>query len=279
MPIEALVDKNGFRYRRAERIPWVETGAARVANIGTLCLSQNSRSKAIQVDEKNPWSAYCGKTGYRSIMASEGAHTGDLYFEVTWTGSEESNIRFGIARIGTNPLGPVGYDQYGYGWCSDGNKFHHGKKQIFSEGFDKGDILGCRIRLSNLSANESVKVQDPTARLLVQFHGMYIQEKIPNESQIPTNNTTMLVDSFIEFYKNGISVGVAFEKLPFGIYYPCLSLYRDANINVNFGPDFVYPPQSSETRPFSSIITQNVILDGLSDMKQMLTSSIKVNSN
>lgn len=48
---------------------------------------------------------------------------------------------------------------------------------------------------------------------------------------------------YIVFFKNGKSQGIAFQNIFRGTYYPSVSLYFDATVQCNFGPDFLCPPQ------------------------------------
>ena len=43
-------------------------------------------------------------------------------------------------------------------------------------------------------------------------------------------------------YKNGKCMGVMFENINCGVYFPAVSLYNKAQATVNFGPAFKHPP-------------------------------------
>ena len=45
--------------------------------------------------------------------------------------------------------------------------------------------------------------------------------------------------SYIEFFKNGNSLGEAFTNINFGKYHPAISLYGGASASVNFGFVFI----------------------------------------
>ncbi|OAJ37247.1 hypothetical protein BDEG_21292 [Batrachochytrium dendrobatidis JEL423] len=45
----------------------------------------------------------------------------------------------------------------------------------------------------------------------------------------------------IQFFKNGVPLGVAFKNLYQGKYHPAVSLYGGALVRVNFGPNFAHP--------------------------------------
>ena len=51
-----------------------------------------------------------------------------------------------------------------------------------------------------------------------------------------------LIGSRISFYRNGQYLGVAFEDIYEGFYFPSISLYKNCKVTVNFGPNFRYPP-------------------------------------
>lgn len=49
----------------------------------------------------------------------------------------------------------------------------------------------------------------------------------------------------MEFYKNGVSQGRAWSNEIFGgSYFPCISLYKNATVSVNFGPKFKFSPKN-----------------------------------
>lgn len=53
-------------------------------------------------------------------------------------------------------------------------------------------------------------------------------------------------NSKIIFFKNGKSQGVAYENINGGAYYPAVSIFRNATVSVNFGPNFKYPEIEDE---------------------------------
>ena len=53
---------------------------------------------------------------------------------------------------------------------------------------------------------------------------------------------TTLHGSSITFFRNGKSLGRAFDNIPGGPYFPAVSLYNGASVTLNFGPDFACPP-------------------------------------
>lgn len=54
--------------------------------------------------------------------------------------------------------------------------------------------------------------------------------------------------SKIYFFKNGESQGAAFGNIYGGAYYPAISIYKNATVSVNFGPNFKYPDVEEDFR-------------------------------
>ena len=53
-----------------------------------------------------------------------------------------------------------------------------------------------------------------------------------------------LKGSYMEFFKNGVSQGRAWEdEIYGGEYFPCISIYKSASVRVNFGPKFKHRPK------------------------------------
>lgn len=48
-------------------------------------------------------------------------------------------------------------------------------------------------------------------------------------------------ESKIYFFKNGEVQGEAFTDIYQGAYYPSFSIFKNATVSVNFGPNFKYP--------------------------------------
>lgn len=47
-------------------------------------------------------------------------------------------------------------------------------------------------------------------------------------------------NSKIIFFKNGEFQGEAFTDINHGAYYPAISIYKNATVSINFGPNFKY---------------------------------------
>ncbi|KAI3383213.1 hypothetical protein SNEBB_006824 [Seison nebaliae] len=80
---------------------------------------------------------------------------------------------------------------------------------------------------------------------------------------------TIVPDSSIHFFKNGKCLGPAFVQLTSGTYFPTISIYKDAHLNVNFGPNFEYEPDANlfpEWTPMSEAGQVNTIRYLLADL-------------
>jgi Set1/Ash2 histone methyltransferase complex subunit ASH2 len=68
-------------------------------------------------------------------------------------------------------------------------------------------------------------------------------------------------------YLNGKNQGVAYEDVFDGVYYPAISLYKNATVTVNFGPRFRYPPKDQvHYRPLSSATDDASVQQALGDI-------------
>lgn len=59
-------------------------------------------------------------------------------------------------------------------------------------------------------------------------------------------NLKIVPGSKIVFFKNGESQGEAFVDINAGAYYPAISIFKNATVSVNFGPNFKHPEIEDE---------------------------------
>lgn len=144
--------------------------------------------------------------GFRMIRATDGVHNGSYYWEIQImkSQSENAHVRLGWSSRQGELQGPVGYDKYSYCYRDvNGAKVHRSVRvDNYGDPYGEGDIIGCFIKLDDAN---------------------------------PDNN-------LIRFFKNGVDQGVAFkgkDDIPCGVYFPAISLYMKAVVNVNFGPNFI----------------------------------------
>jgi hypothetical protein len=74
----------------------------------------------------------------------------------------------------------------------------------------------------------------------------------PKTVRLSCDSTTVLDDGF---RVAGVPQGVAFKDVWQGHYSPAVSLFKNAKVTFNFGPDFKFPPSDSMTgyRPMSDL--------------------------
>ena len=112
------------------------------------------------------------------------------------------------------------------------------------EGFDEGDIIGCEIfipkgqylfygfkrKLLEILEKEVAKTLPDTLKeaTLVKFKSFYYFESRTNKKA--KDNLTERKGSWIQFYKNGVPLGKAFENINDGVYFPGISLFKTAKV-------------------------------------------------
>lgn len=94
---------------------------------------------------------------------------------------------------------------------------------------------------------------------LVKFKSHLYYEEKDNVGEYQ-KNLKPLPKSQIIFFKNGKCVGVAFEDIYYGSYYPIISIYKNATVSVNFGPCFKYSPSCYEYKKVKLWVTE-IVLD------------------
>ncbi|CAI9720260.1 Hypothetical predicted protein [Octopus vulgaris] len=77
---------------------------------------------------------------------------------------------------------------------------------------------------------------------LVKFksHLYYEEKDYVSEAE---KNLQISPGSKLITYKNGEIQGIMFTDIFEGVYHPSVSLYKNATVSVNFGPNFKYPPK------------------------------------
>lgn len=145
--------------------------------------------------------------GYRMARATHGVHNGGYYWETMIVPSDradqQGNVRVGWSTRLGELQAPAGYDKHSYGYRDlDGSKTHNGNRVNFGASFGPGDVVGCYLYLS---MDDSRKNQ-------------------------------------MRFFKNGVDQGVAFSgsEITQGIYFPAVSIYKTAQVRINFGPSMIF---------------------------------------
>lgn len=215
-------------------------------------LSESDRAPQLKLDEK--FSRVTGEKGYSMVRATHGINRGTFYYEVRIDYMPDNTAtRIGWGQCFGNLQAPLGYDHYGYSWRSrSGTKFHQARGKTYdkSGGYGQGDIIGCLIELP--FGNDKGHTQAHHLPISIKgYAGLVVAKKkdAPYRQGETKDEPPQLSDmkplkgSKISFFKNGLPIGVAFEDIFEGFYYPSISLYKNCTVSVNFGPSFRFPPK------------------------------------
>lgn len=256
-PLEHPFNKDGYRYILAEPDPhapfrqefdesadWagkpIPGWLYRSLTPNSVLLALHDRAPQLKVAEDRL--AVTGDKGYCMIRASHSVTRGSYYYEVTIEEMPEgSATRIGWGQEYANLQAPLGYDKFGYSWRSrKGTKFHESGGKSYSCGYGEGDTLGFLISLPEDCPSMEYVPSTFKDRPLVKFKShLYYEDK----DKLPEalKNLKKSPNGTITFFKNGESQGTAFEDLNSGAYYPAISIFKNATVSVNFGPNFKYP--------------------------------------
>ncbi|KAH8323116.1 hypothetical protein KR074_004614, partial [Drosophila pseudoananassae] len=264
-PREYPYNKNGFSYILAEPDPHarepeqsdVEPSSStkrvpipgwmyRVKLSPTLLLSLHDCAGHLSVTEDRL--AVTGERGYGMVRATHSVSCGCWYFEVTIIEMPgNASTRLGWGRRHANLQTPLGCDKFGYSWRSrKGTKFTESRGKHYTDAYGEGDTLGFLINLPYESQLDYKPKTYKNCRLIKSKSHMYFEDDDKSDEKL--EQLYELEGSRIEFFKNGVSQGVAFEKIYAGSYYPTISIYRSCTLSVNFGPTFKYPEVLSERK-------------------------------
>ena len=139
--------------------------------------------------------------------------------------------------------GCVGMDRHGYGVSSRGWRGHDGVWEEWEGGaWHSGDVIGIHLQLGGSSSTPSPH-PTPHAPHSSSFSS---SASHPPNPLLPSPLATLLtaqratifhMGSSLTLYRNGRPLGVAFtDLLRASAYFPALSLYYGAEVEVRFGP-------------------------------------------
>ncbi|XP_054711845.1 set1/Ash2 histone methyltransferase complex subunit ASH2-like [Uloborus diversus] len=280
-PMEHPFNKDGYRYILAEPDPhapfrqefdesqdWagkpIPGWLYRKLTPSNVLIALHDRAPQLKVSEDRL--SVTGEKGYCMVRATHGVNRGTWYFECTIDEMPDgAATRLGWSQPLGNLQGPLGYDKFSYSWRSrKSTKFHESKGYHYNdEGYGQGDVLGFLIHLPH-TANQPVLPPIYKDKPLVKFKSyLYYEEK--DELQLELKNMKPLFGSKIVFYKNGKNMGVAFENINVGTYYPAVSLYKSVTVTLNFGPEFKYPPNENY-KPIYDLADEATIEQTMTDL-------------
>uniref|UniRef100_A0A1I7UUP3 B30.2/SPRY domain-containing protein n=1 Tax=Caenorhabditis tropicalis TaxID=1561998 RepID=A0A1I7UUP3_9PELO len=265
--IDIPFSKDGYRYYLTETDPnvseegiWDQNSSEknaipscqyRVRLGSTVKVSSNDRAFQLTVSGQT----ITGMEGYAMARASHGVAKGTWYFEVNFDEQpDESQIRIGWSQSHAALQACVGYSKFSYGWRSKhGTKFHEakGKKYHFG-GFKQGDVLGCLIHLpvdanTLVPSHQSSELYLPSSYKnapLINFKSNLFFEVHEDSTEV-VKTLKEMPGSYVEFFHNGKSCGKAYENVFCGMYFPSVSLFKNATVTMNFGPKFKSLPRGA----------------------------------
>ena len=161
-----------------------------------------------------------------------------------------AHVRLGWSMRSGDLQAPVGYDRFSYAVRDiGGSKIHASRRDDNwgGEEFGPGDVVGCSISLVPGGDSTSGKKSEEE-----QNHIRFFKNGYP------------MGEFFIT--KGRREGGIAFT-VPDGMYYPAISLYMGASVQVNFGPNFIYPPRKlpapsgMKLQPISSVCRPPITIE------------------
>jgi hypothetical protein len=244
-----------------------------------------------------------GNKGYRLSRGTHAVGVGEWYYEVT-VELNQGHVRVGWAQGQADMDLPCGCEMWSYSYRSrEGTAFNCARPKKYGEAFETGDVIGCYISLPGQPSLETgvadtggngregrtkqtANYSSPGAAAAagnttasggpsegdkqVVYWGQMAYYVIPHRepAQTPQHKGSKIL-----FYKNGVSQGAAFSDVWQGEYYPAVSLFKNARVTYNFGPDFKYPPKVP-ARPVSELGMRDAA-KARQDAWQMLLESNK----
>ncbi|CAB3979143.1 set1 Ash2 histone methyltransferase complex subunit ASH2 isoform X2 [Paramuricea clavata] len=280
-PLEHPFNKDGYRYILAEEDPnapksnfdlesWagkpIPGELYRVALHHKVYLTSHDRAPQLKISDDRL--SVTGEKGYSMVRATHGVNRGNWFFEVTVEDMPEGTAsRVGWSQLYGNLQAPLGYDKFGYSIRSKkGTVFHQSRGKHYSDGYATGDVIGIFISLPE-NNQPGAMFLPPTykANALIKFKSfLYYEEK--DRVDQTEKELSPLEGSKIVYYQNGQSKGVAVENIFGGTYYPAISLYKNATVSINFGPEFKFPPKDVDFKPISEKPEQMFTEQALSDL-------------
>lgn len=280
-PAEHPFNKDGYRYLLAEPDPCIPDNEPDTDNTAKpipskqyrrwlpdkVLLTLHDRAQILKISDDRL--SVTGEKGYSMVRASHSVKHGSWYFEATITDMpQDSATRIGWSQKLGNLQAPLGYDKFGYSWRSKkGTRFHQSKGKHYSDGYTVGDKLGFYIHYPK--GEQKCHLAEDTCKdsALIKFKTFfYFEEK--DDVEAAEKQLTPAAGSYLEFFKNGVSQGKVYQdELFHGEYYPCVSIYKNATVRLNFGPDFECPPPADvKYQPVSDREFESVIEASLNDL-------------
>ncbi|KAJ1921910.1 transcription factor, contains a PHD finger motif [Mycoemilia scoparia] len=218
---------------------------------GPVKMSRDTTHTATQVQLDSTGLIMWNDKGYRLAKATHGVDTGTWYYEINILEGlkPEWNLRMGWSQISGDLQAPCGFDYYSYSMrANPPTCFHVAYGFPYGEPIKQHDVLGILIHLPKLDAIERQDIDErkwQTGELYRPFNYTRPESERPIDAPPDVPPLPILRGSEIEYFLNGKSLGNAFQDLYLGKYHPAISSYMGGKIELNFGPNFRFPPPAA----------------------------------
>ncbi|EGC38602.1 hypothetical protein DICPUDRAFT_96863 [Dictyostelium purpureum] len=217
-----------------------------------LCIAKENSAPQIKLID-NYFLTVSNDEGYRMARSSFPCVCGNWFFEIEILNSD-GNSRLGWSSPKGDCQANVGYDQFSYAYRNlQGDIIHNARSKPYGEPYGKGDVIGFYISLPETSSTTQLERDFPFIDQLEIYDTVSKEYSYPQDQPL----RDIIPNSFIQFFKNGVSPGPAFTNIGKSSYYPSASMYMKSMVRFNFGPNFKFPPNHLNFKPFCYIIKKD----------------------
>ena len=234
---------------------------------GGVCISYEDKAEKLLLSMQDGLHLF-GHKGYRSARCTYGVNSGTWYcefeikdaskeeetkHEVDITHKDKANVRVGWGTKLAELQAPIGYDAYGYGYRDlEGHKLHKSCRELYGDSYGPGDVIGMLIHFAddqNISSN-IITNSDNNNNVTKAITFGNVKENGIEQKEDSTSSLSNIImktnTNHIRFFKNGIDQGIAFTDISRQtLYFPTVSLYYNAYVKFNPGPNFKFSPKIS----------------------------------
>jgi len=176
------------------------------------------------------------------------------------------HLRIGWSTREGDLQAPVGYNEHSYAIRDiKGSRVHKSQREDKWGGvsFSVGDVLGiaiCLVESSNKNDTTTASIGKASCNDTEKKDTSMPDVEMTDANAEREQKISSALTNHIHFFINGKPMGengIAFDNVNPGTYHPAISCYKQGSAQLNFGPHFVYPPQTSDIdlHPISDVCT------------------------